>query len=227
MRRLNLAAVLLLGIFAQQAIAAGDDGGWLPLKKTDIIRLLGEQGVESVKVETLEQVIGQVRRSNPKRASELEAQQTELTNTLGPDDQVWVATNTILNFGMVLAGRDENVHSLRMMVVTLDQRTIDRVIAIVTAIFRTTFPAWSEAQEWPAKSLKEAWHLHPLNDKRPPLQDANDVIVKRSIGGITSATFGVPPDFGVYVITARKQCVPYIDRGNPLEQQNPLARLIC
>jgi hypothetical protein len=228
MRRLNLAAASVLALFAQQPAAAADDRGWLPLKKTDVVRLLAQDAdIAAVHVETFAQAIAKARDLNTKRARELEAQQSELTNAVGPDDQVWVATNTVLDFGIVMAGRDEDIHSLRMMVVTLDQRTIDRVFAIVMAIFKAVYPTWIEAEQWPIRSLQQAWDLHPLNDKRPPLQDANDVIVKRSIGAITSATFGVPPDLVVYVITARSQCVPFVDRGNPLEQHNPLARMIC
>jgi hypothetical protein len=142
------------------------------------------------------------------------------------DDEVWVATNPGPELHIILAGRDDNIHSLRVRVVTLSHKA-NRGLAVVSAIYRAVYPTWTEAAEWPIKSLREAWERSPLNDKTPPLEDANDVIVKRSVGGITSATFGVPPDFVDYAITARKQCIPYVDRGNPLERHNPFARIIC
>jgi hypothetical protein len=51
--------------------------------------------------------------------------------------------------------------------------------------------------------------------------DRNDQVIKKTLGGITSATFGVPPDIVVYTITARDSCIPDAKQGNPFD------RLIC
>jgi hypothetical protein len=69
-------------------------------------------------------------------------------------------------------------------------------------------------------SLKEAWNIHPLVTKKMPA-DPNDLIIKKNLGGITSATFGVPPDIVVYTITGRDGCVPDVKQGDPPDQ------LIC
>jgi hypothetical protein len=226
MRRIGLLAIVFLAVCVATPVVA--ETAWLPLKKAEVIRILAEDaGIDAVTVETLQQMVAKVRDSDPERARKVEAQQTELTNLFAPDDQVWVATNPGPGLSIVLAGRDEHVHSLRVPVVILEQRKVHRAYAVVSAIYHAVYPTWTEAKEWPVTSVREAWRRHPLNDKRPPLDDANDVIVKRSIGGITSATFGALPDLVVYAITARKQCIPFVDRGNPLERHNPLGRVIC
>jgi hypothetical protein len=225
MRRIGLLAIVFLAVCVATPLAA--QTAWLPLKKADVIRILAEDAGNAVTVETLQEKIAKVRSSDAERAREIEAQQTELTNLFGPDDQVWIATNPGPGLGIAVAGRDEHIHSLRIPVGILDQRKVHRAYAIVSAIYNAVYPTWTEAKEWPVTSVREAWRRHPLNEKRAPLEDANDVIVKRSIGGITSATFGALPDLAVYAITAREQCIPFVDRGNPLERHNPLARVIC
>ena len=226
MRRIGLSAIAFLAWCVATPVAA--QTAWLPLKKADVIRILAEDaGVDAVKVETLQQGIAKLGESNTKRAREIEAQQAELTNTFAPDDEVWIATNPGPGLSIVLAGRDEHIHSLRVMVVTLDQLKVHRAFAVVSAIYKAAFPAWIDAETWPVKSVQEAWKKHPINEKNPPLADINEAIIKRSIGGITSATLGIPPDFVVYVITARTQCIPLVERDKPREQHDPLVRIIC
>jgi hypothetical protein len=82
------------------------------------------------------------------------------------------------------------------------------------------YPDWPEARDWPMSSPEEAWNIHPLVTNKMPT-DPNDLIIKKSLGGITSATFGIPPDMVIYTITARDGCIPDVKQGNPLD------RLIC
>jgi hypothetical protein len=136
----------------------------------------------------------------------------------------WIATNPALALGILIAGKDNNIHTIRIPVFTLgvtaNQEKADRVFRLLSDLFSNIYPDWPEAQSWPTVSLKEAWNINPLVTKTVPT-DPNDQIIKKSMRGITSATFGVPPDIVVYVVTARDACIPDVKQGNPFD------RLIC
>jgi hypothetical protein len=69
--------------------------------------------------------------------------------------------------------------------------------------------------------------MHPFSYKGPPLKDPSNVIIKKNIDGIISATFGVPPDIIFYTVTARPLCVPRVDESKPLQRRHPIQRFIC
>jgi hypothetical protein len=128
------------------------------------------------------------------------------TKSLAVVESVWVATDAALAMGILMAGKDENIHTIRIPVFTLgisaNQEKADRLFRLLSDLFSNIFPDWPDARGWPMSSLKEAWNIHPLVAKKMPT-DPNDLIIKKNFGGITSATFGVPPDIVVYTITAR------------------------
>jgi hypothetical protein len=146
------------------------------------------------------------------------------TKSLAVVESVWVATDAALAMGILMAGKDENIHTIRIPVFTLgisaNQEKADRLFRLLSDLFSNIFPDWPDARGWPMSSLKEAWNIHPLVAKKMPT-DPNDLIIKKNFGGITSATFGVPPDIVVYTITARDGGIPDAKQGNPL------GRLIC
>jgi hypothetical protein len=175
-----------------QSLAQPDSDSWLPLKRSEIVQLtVGATNVESLKIETSD------------------VQKAKLTGFLPPNDTIWIASNPAIPLTMVMAGRDPNVDSLRVTVpvVNYSKPQADRVFAILGVLFKRLYPDWTDAAKWPAESLLEAW--------------TKSQIIRKEINGITSATFGVPPDVVVYTITTRDQCVPDANRGNPFQ------RLIC
>jgi hypothetical protein len=188
-------APLLMGLIlamSPQAFAASEGNLWLPLTRTEIIQLsVGATNVESVEIETSD------------------VQKAKLNGFLPPDHTIWIASNPAIPLGIVMAGRDQNVDALRITlpVVNHSQAQSERISAILVTLFRRLYPDWADAAKWPLESGLEAWK--------------NGGVIRKKISGITTATFGVPPDIVVYTITTRDQCVPDATRGNPFQ------RLIC
>jgi hypothetical protein len=223
------ATLIVFAILAISAVALGQST-WLPLSRSEVMRLLaGDADADTIKLQTLDELLSSgsvdLRESDRRR---LNTQKTELAEALAPDHMVWIVTNKAIPLTVTMAGRDENVHSLRIYapVLNYSEEQSNRVFKVLATLFKRIYPTWADAEKWPLDSLQEAWDTHPLSGRRP-LREPNDVIIRRRIGGITSATFGVPPDFVVYTVTAREPCVPKIDDSNPLQRSDPLRRLIC
>jgi len=196
---------LIMAMLPIVSLAASAADVWLPLTKTQIIsQTVGSASIENLKVELVD-------------AETL----AKKTRSLEANESVWVALNSALAMVMVLAGKGENIHSIRVPVITLAEReNLEGVFRLLSGLFKSIYPDWPEAQDWPKASLEAAWNMSPLVKKTMPT-DPNDQIVKKRLHGITSATFGVPPDIVVYTITTRGACVPDVKQGNPFD------RLIC
>jgi hypothetical protein len=238
MKSIGFVAMLLLLMATSLPRAASGTGDWLPLTRSDLFRLLArEKDTAIVRAETLEDM-QRLFLAGPKADSKaihyLEARPAELTSILAPDEvlasdeTISIVWNPAVPLTLVVAGQEERIHSLRATapVVNYTHSQSDHVFAFLSALFTSIYPAWLDAREWPIKALQEAWALHPIA-RTEPLHNPNDMIVRRRINGITNATFGVPPDIVVYAITSREDCIPYVDRGNPLQKRNPFGRLIC
>ena len=130
--------------------------------------------------------------------------------------------DSVLSFVTAMAGNGEKVHSLRISVpvVNHSEEESRRVFKALSAVFEAVYPDWPMARDWPVRSAQEAWRNHPIA-RKTPLADPNDVFVRRSEHGITSTTFGVPPDIVIYTITVRERCIPVREQGNPF------TRLVC
>ena len=231
-----IAALLLLTAFAFQSPSTAGTDGWLPLKRSDVIRLLAaEKDIEVVKVDTLDElrrILSVDSKSAPDKIHYLAARPSELSSilsgneNLAPDDIISIVGNAAIPLTIVTAGNNEDIHSLRITapVVNYRESELPRVYGVLSALFKRLYPGWPDAGEWPMKSLQQAWDNHPLNKT---LKDPNEMIIRKQLDGITSATFGVPPDIIFYTVTAREQCVPRIDESNPLRRVDPFRRLIC
>jgi len=194
----RLALVLLTTIF-MASVSSGIASDWLPLSRSQTVNLtVGSANTESLKIELVD-----------------EQAKAKKTKALAPDESVWVAVNTTLAMGILMAGKGENIHTIRIPVFTLgmsaNQEKADRFFGLLSDLFSNIFPDWPEARAWPMNSLREAWNINPLVTKKMPT-DPNDQIIKKKLGGITSATFGVPPDMVIYTITARDGCIPDVSR---------------
>jgi hypothetical protein len=205
MGRLAVLPLTMILIGSASPAIASD---WLPLTKSQAVKLtVGSASTESLKIELVD-----------------EQTKAERTRSLAADESVWVAINAALAMGILMAGKDESIHTIRIPVFMLglsaNQGRADRFFGLLSDLFSNIFPDWPEARGWPMSSLKEAWDIHPLAAKKTPA-DPNDLIIKKTLGGITTATFGVPPDIVVYTITARDSCIPDLKQGDPLD------RLIC
>jgi hypothetical protein len=226
MKSARWSPALALFIVLMMPTAGIGSGPWLPVQRSEILRLLaGDADIESLKVLPLDEWLGVLRSAiNPKTRDidRLEAMKIELAKVLGPGEIVWVSTKEDALLGIVMAGRDENIHSLRLVVpvVNYSQDQSDHIFRTLSALFTASFPAWSDAAEWPIRSLHESWNRSPLV-RDEPLSDPDDLVVRKHVDGVRNATFGVPPDIVVYTMTMRDHCVPSISKGNPFE------RLIC
>ncbi len=192
MRALFVVGLILAMAMLTLSLAQPDSDHWLPLRRSEITELtVGATNAGSLKIETSD------------------VPTAKLTGFLPPNDTIWIASNPAIPLTMVIAGEDQNVDSLRITIPIVDYSTAqtDRVFASLAMLFQRLYPNWADAAKWPSDSLLEAWKNSSLPTKK--------------IGWITNATFGVPPDIVVYTVTARDQCVPNGNRGNPFQ------RLIC
>ena len=142
MRAAFLMGLILAMTPQAQSLAASDNNSWLPLSRSEIIQLtLGATNAETLKIETSD------------------VQKANLTGFLPADGSIWIASNPAIPLTIVMAGKDQNVDSLRVTVpvVNYSQPQSDRVFAILAALFKRLYPDWADAANWPADSLLEAW----------------------------------------------------------------------
>jgi hypothetical protein len=220
---LVLTTFLLAGLAARACSA--EEGGWLPIKRADLMRLVAGEGNDTDAVKTMgrEEMISILRASakaKPEIVERAEAKWKELSDLLAPDSEVLFLSGPAYPGGLLAAGSAENIHSIRIVLVTLGlsrKEQSETVFNFLSQLFKALYPDWADAGGWPTSSLKESWATYGQRS----LTDPNDVIIRKELNGITSATFGVPPDIVVFTATARAKCVPDVRRGNPFE------RIIC
>jgi len=149
----------------------------------------------------------------------VDAMKTQPGENFAPGDELTVACNPKIPLTVVLAGRGENIHSIRIVapVVNYRKEQGDHVFKILSSLFSNIYPSWSDASRWPQDSLSKSWNGSPLVTHKVPV-DADDQIIRKEIDGITSATFGVPPDIVVYSITTRTERIPSTKTGNPFQR---------
>ena len=121
MRALFLIGLILVTAPQAQSLAASDNNSWLPLSRSEIIQLtLGATNAETLKIETSD------------------VQKANLTGFLPSDDTIWIVSNPAIPLTTVMAGRDQNVDSLRVTVpvVNYSQPQSDRVFANLVGLFK-------------------------------------------------------------------------------------------
>ena len=192
----------VLGAALHAASASAQTEKFLPLTRTQIVALIADaEPSGSVDVKTLD------------------AKKTRPAEAFAPGDELSVVTNPKLELWVYLAGKGENIHSMRIAVpvVNYSKEQFDRAFKILASLFAKTYPSWPGAADWPKDSLSKSWNISPLMTNKP-LADPDDQIIRKDIDGVTSATFGVPPDIVVYGITTRAQCIPTTKTGNPFQR---------
>lgn len=215
------AAALALWLF----VTFADNGAtWLPLTRSDLAELLaGGKNGGAVKIETLDALFAAAETGREpqisKREHWLQAEKSRLSNILASGETVWVASNADIPLTIVAAGKAERIHTLRIQfpIVNYSESQAKRAQDTLSDLFTRIYPEWAEAREWPRQSLQDAWDTYRPNAIKSP----NDRIVRKAVDGITSATFGVPPDIVVYTVTVRERCIP--DAG----QRGLFQRIIC
>lgn len=225
--RAPLVLLLVAGLgFTTPCISAPDSPNWLLLTRSELVNVtVGSISTEALKIETLDEYIAQIgagAQSNPTIARRLEGVRAELGKALPPGDTVWFASNPAIPLMIVMAGNGEHIHSLRVTVpvVNYSEAQNKRVFDTLGALFKRIYPGWADAEKWPQDSLRDAWSKSPLVTRVAPA-NSNDQIVRKTLDGVTSATFGVPPDIVVYTVTTLDKCIPDIGQGNPFQ------RIIC
>jgi hypothetical protein len=201
---------LTVFVVAAAAVAAAptqdvSDQKYLPLTRTQIIATtVGASDKGAVEIKTVD------------------AMKSRPGENFAPNDQLTIARNPKIPLTVALAGQGEHIHSLRIVVpvVNYSKEQGDRVFKILSSLFVKIYPSWPGATKWPEDSLSKSWNGSPLMTKKMP-SNADDQIIRKEIDGVTSTTFGVPPDIVVYGITTRVQCIPTAKTGNPFQ------RVIC
>ena len=180
---------------------ANDAEAWLPVTRSDVdaiaARALHIEGLKSVSIV-------------------LPANQRD---GLAPGDTVWGILGEKRPLGIVMAGEGERIHTIHIYfpIVNESETQSREAIKLMDALFARVYPDWPGAQTWPQDSLGASWNGSPLVTHTVPT-DPNDLIIRKTLGGITSSTVGVPPDLVVYSITTRARCVPDAKRENPFQR---------
>jgi len=221
MRRFVVFTTLILAAFAAVADARSQ---WLPISKSDLLAIMFEKLNSAPKVKMFSDDL-RAERSKPgldrEAIERFDAMSNEIATLVG--DSVWVATTNNPPLRVTFAAQGDRVHTIRIYVPVVsfrDKQAAEQVFANLSNLFARTYPAWPSAKNWPKDSLGRTWNANPLLTNMP-VRDSNDLIPKTSIDGITSATFGVPPDLVIYTITTRPECVP------DTHKFDPFSRLIC
>jgi hypothetical protein len=205
--------------------AAETAGSWLPLERSALIEVLS-QGAEAnpPTVQTLDEYLAQkhdASKAEPTPSEKADSPTIAASKRLAPDT-IWLVYGPEFPFWVAMAGDGERIHSVRITVPVVNHSAEenDRAFSALSDLFKRIYPQASDADTWPKLSLGAAWNNHPLARKEP-LSDPDEVFFRRSANGITSSTFGVPPDIVVYDITVRENCIPAANQGNPFK------RIIC
>ncbi|WP_193371075.1 hypothetical protein [Pelagibius marinus] len=200
------------------AKAAGTEDTWLFLKRSELVHILS-QGSESTPptVRTLKELLDSHRPADTPAAERAESKALAEMERMAPDS-IWVMHGSELPFWVTMAGDDERIHSLRILmpVVKHSEEESRRAFETLSALFAALHPGSPDAANWPEESFRTAWENYPLWYKNL-LPDPDDVFVRLTTDGVTSSTFGVPPNIVVYDITVREICIPMTASGNPFE----------
>jgi len=222
----TLSSLLIGGVFL---LSTSEKETWLPITKTEIVRIIAE-GMGADSKDSF----------SPVEYKRLYRSQIYFRTITGkelipPDYQVWRIPNEATPFGFAMVGKGEKIHSLKVMVPIVDYRDKDweQTERIVSNLFKTVFPDWPKAGGWPLKSANKAMEMAGLwyekkhkAQKMPYLtrqEEFQKLYISKSINGISSITFGIPPDIFSYTITARERCI----RTKFERLRDPLGGIVC
>jgi hypothetical protein len=148
---------------------------------------------------------------------------------------VWVFHSKANQMRVAMAGRGEQVHSLRILVAVVNnsEEKNKQVFASLAALFSAIYPNWPQAKDWPMESLNSSWastarEMNPKTRTGKPSSDgSDDLIPTQRIEGVVASTFGVPPDLIIYAVTTHNACVPKRSTSSASPQDDPIQRLVC
>jgi hypothetical protein len=205
--RNTLWILLSMALSLCSAAAQGPGDGWLRLSRPQIMRHFAVASAPA----------------SPNDAGQPE----DVARLQSEGDTVWIATNEKPAFRLVMAGRGDKVHSLRLFIplVNMSSQERDEALRRAKAFFSAEFADWAGAAEWPSQSLEAAWNASAkAMETRSFANDA--MVVRKTIGGRAASTFGVVPDFIVYAVTSRKTCIPTMT-SSPGPKDSPFQRAVC
>jgi hypothetical protein len=196
-------------LLTRASLAAAGDERWLALSRAQIMRLFEVADAKEVHDS----------KSAPRDVLLLHAN----------GDTVWVGINQSAKFRLAMAGRGEQVHSIRVFVpvVNLSKKQGYETVKMLTGFFEAALPEWREARKWPEQSMSLSWSAAANAMERKPF-DPENIIAKKTIAGVTVSTFGVPPDIILYAATTRQVCIPKLQPRDSKDVGNdPIQRLVC
>lgn len=198
---------------------------WLPLERSALARILaGASDGDAPAIRSFDDLYAEKREAvaaDPAALARLQAGYDQETQRLAPAT-IWLLFGKNLPYRVAMAGEGERVHSLRIGVPVVNHGEKESAAAFMALaqLFTALYPEWPGAAEWPGQSLAATWDASPLM-RKTPLENPDDVFIRHSAHGITSTTYGVPPDIVVYEVTVRERCIPVTAQGNPFK------RIIC
>jgi hypothetical protein len=126
------------------------------------------------------------------------------------DEQIWALFQNDFPVQLTAAGKGDRLYAIRIgfPIVNVREEQKEQAFALLSRLFERTYGGSSGMSEWPERSLGQAWQARVGPDGNQLVWDPATALVRTERNGVISATFGTPPDFVVYLVTAREECIP-------------------
>ena len=194
---------------------AESDAGrsWLPLGRNAIVEKVSD-GLDgrSLDQQTLLSIyrVVEARGGNHKQLRQF---QIELSKHQKFNDTVWIAGERRGPLQLYMAGQDQRIHTIKLVIpaALIREDELDLAMVAVSDLFETMFPNWEGSREWLHDSRDDIWDNFPRVSQ-----------VTEKVGSISNTALGVPSKLVIYYITTEKRCIPSFDFG-----RNPFKRFIC
>lgn len=227
-----LAAIFSFGfsaIFLSLNVVKGStqsENLWLPLTKEDLQNLVvAELDSEPRVFQSLDEAFSEEANKpsiTPDKIAEMTRRVVSIRRNLEKGEDLWFLGGEDLPVGITIAGTEKQIHTLNIYwpIVNHTEETNNKVFEFLSVVYQKVFPEWEEASNWPKESLREAWGVvadyYEYKNKRE--LENYDPLIDLTRGGITSTTYGVPPDIIFFNITTQTECIPTLEKGNPFQK---------
>jgi hypothetical protein len=177
-RFITVLIILVVGASLAQSAISQDTRAWLPIKKSEFIKLYAEKLNLPLKaLTTLDALLIAKRRelrSKPRRLHEAEEYLANSRKFIAPGETLWLpGKGNKGNILFVVAGSGDRIHSFRVTVGlgSMLEDDVKRTLSFLSALYEKIYPDWSEAADWPLGSVGESWKITAgliQGDQAPP-----------------------------------------------------------
>lgn len=106
---------------------------------------------------------------------------------------------------IAIIGNDDGIHTVWTYFPIVGVPDTEAAFVFFKGFFESLLPGWPQAATWAETSLGDAWGPAAAA-YRDPMISYNETIARTSVGGVSLATSGVPPDLVIYRMTVRQEC---------------------